>query len=116
MKNIKEWDWKKIGWRALQSLLCVLLNTSSIMLFTQMWLERPQTIDGIQMIRVNCLNNDWYDKPLMILFAIVGLILTYGFVKLLYRNHREDKNLKKQSDMQDKQIEKLADKIMKGSN
>ncbi len=46
---------------------------------------------------------------------IVGILLTIGFIKLLYRNHREDRQLQKQSELEDKKLEKWADKIIKGA-
>ncbi len=119
MKNIKEWDWKKIGWRTLQVIFIIIMNCGSIAWFTMNCIDigEPFKLANERVVQMDFFSAlPIYYKMLTIGIAILGWFVSYSFIKLLYKNHREDKNFKKQNEMDNKKLEKLADKIMKGSN
>ena len=116
MKTINELNWNKIGWRALQALLFIIINGATIAYFTMKCIDIG---DAVEVLGKKVQLDYFYALPLkfkilVYIFMLIGAIATYCFAKLLYKSHREDKQLEKQSELEEKKMEKLADKLMKG--
>lgn len=99
MKKIK---WDKIGWTLACIFLIITFNTSGIIWLATTWMSNPVEIDGNFYEQVLPIFQSWYSKPLIITFAILGIFISFGFIKILFL-----KNLDKKA--RDKQTKDLAE-------
>ncbi len=131
MKNIKNWNWNKIGWITFIVCLFIAFNTATIFYFVANWIPYISNGNEYSYYDLICTKfvakevaqqtgldfhtwYSWWHKPLIILSMIVGWALS-GWLsyKLISKSKskREEMEVAKE---QDKKFEKLADKIMKG--
>lgn len=117
---MKKIDWKQFGWRFLQALIILTLNTPLI-LFIVFKIVDVETIKFGSVSLWNALTikvfeysgYHWYNDFLIYLFMILGIILTILFVKFLYKNNKDKKKEKKEdekSEMWNKTFEKIFGK------
>lgn len=117
---MKKVDWKQVGWRFLQFLIVLLLNTPLI-LFIVFKIVDVETAKFGSVSLWNALTikvfeysgYHWYNDFLIYLFMILGIILTIMFVKFLYKNNKDKKKEKKEdekSEMWNKTFEKIFGK------
>ncbi len=151
MGENKKIDWKKVGWRTLQVLLIIIINGATVAWFVMNCIDLGQ-LNGTSVSYWDAISSKplfelmkqtsdnawikqwanahpyhfWY-KFLVYIFMLVGYILTFLFIKLLYNNHRENKNQEREDirsenfinamksmTKSEKQVDKEVDKIMKG--
>lgn len=130
MKHIKNWNWKQIGWRVLQALIILILNTASFVYiigsnvpyetinkngieFRLSWIDYLKLSDRVE----------WYHIFLIWLFIIIGIVLTIFFIKLLWKNKQANKDRElenkkyeletKKLEAQEKAHKELSDRIEK---
>lgn len=93
---MKKIDWKQVGWRFLQFLILLVLN-SGLMFFI---ISKIVDVDTPKFGEVSLWNAltikvfeysgyAWYNDFLIYLSIIVGVILSIMFIKFLYKNRRE---------------------------
>ena len=126
----KKINWKQVGWRVLQAIVILILNSASIVYiigsvvpyetitkndveFKLSWIDYLKLSDRVE----------WYQFFLIWLFIIIGVVLTIFFIKLLWKNKqlnkdRELENKKyeleqKKLEQQEKAHKELSDRIEK---
>lgn len=133
MRKIKEWNWKQIGWRVLQAIIIVVLNSATFVYiigsnvpyetinkngveFKLSWIDYLKLSNQVE----------WYHIFLIWLFIIIGIIATIFFIKLLWKNKQANKDrdlaekeyeLKKkdieEKEKQNKAINKMIERLSK---
>lgn len=117
MKNEKL---KQFGWRFLQTLIILILN-SPLILFVIFKIVDVETVHFGSVSLWNALTikvfgysgYHWYNDFLIFLFIIIGIILTILFIKFLYKNNKDKKREKKEdekNEMWNKTFEKIFGK------
>lgn len=116
----KKIDWKNIGWRTLQFIILILLNTP-IIFFIVCKIVDVETTNFGSVSLWNALTikvfeysgYHWYNDFVVYLFIIVGICLSIGFIKFLYRNKKEKDKIDKDNEnskMWNKTFEKIFGK------
>ncbi len=125
MKN--KINWNKVGWRTLQFLVLLILNAATIAFLVMKVVDYGDTGIPYWIVMTTKLGNlyndypsilnfyeyHWYWKWVVYAFMFFGWLCSFGFIKLLYRNHREDKQNKLQNENQEKQNKALLDSVQK---
>lgn len=111
-------NWKKIGWRIFQFFLILILNTSSITwLITNVVGNQTVTISiggvnkEVDVSFWDTLSLKW--RVLVLVFAVIGVVLSILFIKLLWKNHREDTRLRREDKQQELLHKEKMLKLMK---
>ncbi len=111
---MKKINWNKVGWRTLQALTINIFNGATWFWIVANFVGNQEVDLGKYKIDVSYFDLlSWWQHGLVYLFMVIGVLLTFGFVKLLYRNHREDKQLEKQAQVQENQSKVLLENIQK---
>lgn len=132
MKNIKDWNWKQIGWRVLQALIILILNGATIFFMIANMIEvgggeaswwEALTVKYVakQLDLISIYH--WYNDLLVFLFMILGFVATFFFIKLLWKNKQANKDRElenkkyeletKKLQAQEKAHKELSDRIEK---
>ncbi len=126
MKN--KINWNKVGWRTLQFLVLLIINAATIAFIVLHMIDFGDSGLSYWLVMSNNISKNpafsevldkfhyvyhWYNKFLVYLFMLIGWLMSYGFIKLLYKNHREDKQNKLQNENQEKQNKALLDSVQK---
>ncbi len=123
---------KNILWRVLQAFLIIAFNTATITCLVMNIIPVEVSIENktTELSYWDCLTNkalyyilenknDWipqyhfYNKFIFYFFMGLGALISYSFIKFLYKNHREDKQFEKKQDLEEKRLNKILDKIEK---
>lgn len=109
MKHIKEWNWKQIGWRVLQSLIIFIMNSANFAFIVMKMINIGEPVETlghktIQLDFVDCL--DFKYKIILYILMILGIVGSFLFIKFLYKNKKEKQKIEKE-DKFNKNIEKI---------
>lgn len=113
---MKNWNWNKIGWRALQVLIVLILNTplwvyligsfvpyASFGEFKLSWIDYLRLSDKVE----------WYHIWLLYIFLVVGVVISVMFIKWLYEAGRKKKQHQELLDAQKEQTAAIVQAISK---
>ena len=114
---MKKINWKQIGWRIIQSFILLFMNGASVAYFVMDCVYGDVTSKGYEISYFQILPVKW--RLLIYLLMIVGVIVSFYFVKLLWKNKqakkyreiKEEEN-NNQKSLNDK-LTKIIDKITK---
>ena len=132
-------NWKQIGWRTLQGFILFIINGATFAFIVMNMINLDIVIEGksfelsywealsnktlynlVELLgdKNIVLNNlpdyHWYNTMLVYLFMILGILCSYAFIKILYKNHKENKQNQRQEQLELRKIEaqeKQNDKI-----
>lgn len=113
---MKNWNWNKIGWRALQVLIVLILNTplwvyligsfvpyASFGEFKLSWIDYLRLSDKVE----------WYHIWLLYIFLVVGVVVSVMFIKWLYEAGRKKKQHQELLEAQKEQTAAIVQAISK---
>lgn len=113
---MKNWNWNKIGWRALQVLIVLILNTplwvyligsfvpyASFGEFKLSWIDYLRLSDKVE----------WYHIWLLYIFLVVGVVISVMFIKWLYEAGKKKKQHQELLDAQKEQTAAIVQAISK---
>lgn len=113
---MKNWNWNKIGWRALQVLIVLILNTplwvyligsfvpyASFGEFKLSWIDYLRLSDKVE----------WYHIWLLYIFLVVGVVISVMFIKWLYEVGKKKKQHQELLDAQKEQTAAIVQAISK---
>lgn len=111
---MKNWNWNKIGWRALQVLIVLILNTplwvyligsfvpyASFGEFKLSWIDYLRLSDKVE----------WYHIWLLYIFLVVGVVISVMFIKWLYEAGKKKKQHQELLDAQKEQTAAIVNSI-----
>lgn len=113
---MKNWNWNKIGWRALQVLIVLILNTplwvyligsfvpyASFGEFKLSWIDYLRLSDKVE----------WYHIWLLYIFLVVGVVISVMFIKWLYEAGKKKKQHQELLEAQKEQTAAIVQAISK---
>lgn len=113
---MKNWNWNKIGWRALQVLIVLILNTplwvyligsfvpyASFGEFKLSWIDYLRLSDKVE----------WYHIWLLYIFLVVGVVISLMFIKWLYEAGKKKKQHQELLEAQKEQTAAIVQAISK---
>lgn len=110
---MKKINWNKIGWRALQVLIIILLNGCGIAILAMMFVGNGTIVVEILGIKKE-ISYSFFEalettqKAGIILGEVIGLLGSVGLIKFIYTQHREDKRVEKQTkELKDERFKNL---------
>lgn len=128
-----EWCKTKLGWRAIQAFLVILMNTTFIVFFAFKGVNF-NIGDGVEITMWEAMTNKtlhillstqgielpydyhWYNDWIIYFFMIVGALISLGFIKFLYKKSVEDRrafaNVEK-NNVKEPMIDKIEKRKMK---
>lgn len=111
---MKNWNWNKIGWRALQVLIVLILNTplwvyligsmvpyARFEEFKLSWIDYLRLSDKVA----------WYHIWLLYIFLVVGVVISAMFIKWLYEAGKKKKQHQELLDAQKEQTAAIVNSI-----
>lgn len=107
---MKKINWKKIFLRIGQSVIICFFNAASFVWLIMNFVGDQDIVYGSKVVNVSFFDTlDFKWKALIYLLMVLGIVVSYVFLKFLYKNHRQTK----QNEIEDKRIDKFT-KILEG--